>query len=50
MFTDKIYSIISNVAVTIGGRDIIIKDIDTAIYSWTCYEVKLHTNNMNSLI
>ena len=50
MFTDKIYTIISNGVATIGGKYIIPKVIGTVIMSYTDDDGKLHTHKLNNLI
>ena len=50
MFTDKIDPIISSGVATIGGKDVISKDI--GIFSWSCTndERKLHTQKLNNVL
>ena len=47
MFNEKIELIISNRAVTIGGKYLIPKGIGTVSWYWTDDEGQLHTNRFN---
>ena len=50
MFTENIYTIISNGVVTIRGKDIIPKGSVTVSWSCNYYEGQLHTSKLNNLL
>ena len=48
MLTDKVEPIISNGVATIGGNNLIHKEIVTVSWSWNDDEVQLHIKRLNN--
>ena len=50
IFTDKIEPISSNGVETIGGKDVITKEIFTIRWSWTDEEVQIYTSKFKNIL